>query len=362
VASTIGFHTVVGTVLVFRAFACAGLALAAVSLCAISRRHGQRPAHVMALTLLSPLTLLHLVSAGHNDAIMLGLLAAGVALASAGRPMSGIALCTLAAAVKLPAAIAILFIVWGLVRDLPSLRARVATLARGGAVALGTIAATTAASGLSWGWLGALGVPGVAAPRLAAVNDFAFGFDHPLGLQFTTLLHLARDLGMVLAVVAIGYLLLHSRRAQGIPALGAALIVAAVLGPTFYPWYLTWGLMLVAAAAADRWERAILWANLVPTFAVAPGGEGWLDLAAKTAGTWIARSVVGAVVAAAAITIYRPRRVAALFRRAPDRLVQAAPPQLERVALTPSTDGSAGNGHVAPAAPHERDENEPAVS
>ena len=59
-ASTVGSHTVVGAVIVFRLFACAGLGLAAVSLTTISRRYGQRPAHVLALTMLSPLTLLHL--------------------------------------------------------------------------------------------------------------------------------------------------------------------------------------------------------------------------------------------------------------------------------------------------------------
>jgi hypothetical protein len=379
VAYTIGGHTVVGTVMVFRILALAGLALAAVSLSSIARRHGQRPAHVLALTLLSPLTLLHLVSAGHNDAIMVGLLAAGVALACSGRPLAGIVLCTLGAAVKLPAAIAIAFILWSMVRDVPSFRSRAAAVARGGVVALVTIAATTAASGLSWGWLGALNVPGTAAPRLAVANDLAFGFDHYLGLPFLTALHLWRDIAMVIAVALIAYLLLRSSRTRWVTALGAALLVVAVLGPTFYPWYLTWGLMLVAATAADRWEPAILWASVLPTFAVAPGGEGWLDqMAAKVAGTWVARSVVGAVIALAALTAYRPRWVASFLRAdsvdgaspggngngsgASRRHLEAA----SRVATTNGDgydgDGSDGDGQVAPAPPPEEPEQEEVVS
>jgi hypothetical protein len=380
VASTIGAHTVVGTVIVFRILACAGLALAGVSLTAIARRHSQRPAHVLALALLSPLTLLHLISAGHNDAIMVGLLAAGVALATSGRPLAGIVLCTLAAAVKLPAAIAIVFIMWGMVRDHPSIRARTAAIARGGAAALGTIALVTAASGLGWGWLGALGVPGTASPRLAVVNDLAFGFDHYLGLSFLTALHVWRGIGMVLAVAAVIYLLLRSPRARWIPALGAALIVVAVLGPTFYPWYLTWGLMLVAATAADRWERAIIWASLVPTFAVAPGGEGWLDQLSKVARTWVARSVVGAVVAVAAVTAYRPGWIAGFFRAdLPDpgeheALGEATARHVEPAPLSATSHGTSGNGlrPPAPAAtaevtgaydgPNRRDESEEVVS
>jgi hypothetical protein len=360
VASIVGGHTVVGTVIVCRILACGGLALAGAALTSIARRHRQRPAHVLALALLSPLTLLHLVSAGHNDAIMVGLLAAGVALACSGRPLAGIVLCTLAAAVKLPAAVAIVFIVWGMVRDVPSIRSRAAVVARGGAVALGTIAVATTASGLSWGWLGALGVPGTASPRLAVVNDLAFGFDHYLHLSFPTALHLWRDLGMVLAFGAIAYLLLRSPRTRWVTALGAALIVVAVLGPTFYPWYLTWGLMLVAATAADRWERAIIWASVVPTFAVAPGGEGWLDQASKVAGTWVARSVVGAVLAVTVLAIRRPDVIARFFRTDP---VQPGSPdgngrralarRPEPAPLTATTDGTDGDGHLSPAPPPE---------
>jgi hypothetical protein len=373
-ASTIGAHTVVGTVIAFRVFACAGLALAGVSLTSIARRHGQRPAHVLALALLSPLTLLHLVSAGHNDAIMVGLLAAGVALASSGRPWAGIVLCTLAAAVKLPAAVAIVFILWNVVRDSPSLRARTIAVARGGLAALGTIAVATAASGLSWGWLGALGVPGTVAPRLAVVNDLAWGFDHYLSLSFMTALHIWRDLGMLLALALVAHLLLRSPRARWIPALGAALIVVAVLGPTFYPWYLTWGLMLVAATAADRWERAIIWASVVPALAVAPGGEGWLDLLSKIARTWVARSVVGAVVAVAALTAYRPGWITSFFRADPrhdgehDALGDGAAPHLEPAALSATSDGASANGLQAPPTPpatngpSRRDESEEVVS
>ena len=361
VAATIGGHTVVGTVIVFRLLACAGLGLAGVSLTAIARRHGQRPAHVLALALLSPLTLLHLISAGHNDAIMVGLLAAGVALACSGRPLAGVVLCTLAAAVKLPAAVAIVFILWGMVRDLPSFRTRAAAVVRGGVAAVGTIAVTTAASGLSWGWLGALGVPGTAIPRLAVVNDMAFGFDHYLGLSFMTALHIWRDIGMVVALAAVIYLLFRSPRARWIPALGGALIVVAVLGPTFYPWYLTWGLMLVAATAADRWERAIIWASVVPTFAVAPGGEGWLDQLSKIARTWVARSVVGAVVGVAALTAYRPAWIPTFFRtdrhdpREEEALGEDAARRLGSAPLSAASDGATGNGLPAPAPPDTAD-------
>ena len=179
-----------------------------------------------------------------------------------------------------------------------------------------------------------------------------------------------------LALAVVAHLLLRSPRARWIPALGAALIVVAVLGPTFYPWYLTWGLMLVAATAADRWERAIIWASVLPTFAVAPGGEGWLDLLSKIAQTWVARSVVGAVVAVTALTAYRPGWIASFFRADPrpdgehDALGDGAAPHLEPAALSATLDGIGRVGHQAPApapppttnGPSRRDESEEVVS
>ena len=59
---------------------------------------------------LSPLALFSFVSSGHNDALMVGLLVAGVTLAVEGRLLAGLVLCALAATVKLPAAAAVVFL------------------------------------------------------------------------------------------------------------------------------------------------------------------------------------------------------------------------------------------------------------
>ena len=51
-----------------------------------------------------------LVAAGHNDVLMAGLLVAGVAVALEGRPLSGSAICALAATIKVPALVGAVFI------------------------------------------------------------------------------------------------------------------------------------------------------------------------------------------------------------------------------------------------------------
>ena len=85
--------------------------------------------------------------------------------------------------------------------------------------------------------------------------------------------------------------------------------------------------------------------------------------------TWVARSVVGAVVAVATLTAYRPGWIASVFRQDPvDRGSpdldgdRAGRHQLEPVPLTTAAHGTDGNGHVAPAPRPEPDDSEQVVT
>ena len=69
----------------------------------IARATGVDPVAALWLGVLNPLVLIHLVADAHNDALMLGLMMAGLALALERRPAVGAVLVTLAALVKAPA-------------------------------------------------------------------------------------------------------------------------------------------------------------------------------------------------------------------------------------------------------------------
>ena len=64
----------------------------------------------------SPLVLLSLLGGAHNDALMVGLLMAGLAVAKRVGTVPGVILCALAAGVKSPAALGVLFLGLGLGR------------------------------------------------------------------------------------------------------------------------------------------------------------------------------------------------------------------------------------------------------
>jgi hypothetical protein len=105
-------HDVATAAAGFRLMALVGLGLIAWAVPSLARSIGRSGSVAFALGPLNPLVLLVLVGGAHNDALMLGLLVAGCALARRHHALAGLALCALAAQVKLPALIGAVFIGW----------------------------------------------------------------------------------------------------------------------------------------------------------------------------------------------------------------------------------------------------------
>ncbi|MGH9304673.1 MAG: polyprenol phosphomannose-dependent alpha 1,6 mannosyltransferase MptB, partial [Acidimicrobiales bacterium] len=222
--------------------------------------------------------LLHLVAGSHNDALMMGLLVAGLALARERHPIAGIVVCALGALVKVPAIIGVLYIGWDWAGPKMEWRQRIRPVLAAGAICLGTMAVITELSGLGWGWATGLGNPdtvrswmdpatavGLAAGKLVA--GIGFG-DHT-----HVLLTVARLLGFLVAA-AIGLRLLWRARGIGsLRAIGFTLLAVVLLGPVVQPWYLVWGIILLAPVAEGRTRAAIIVLSVVSSFLGLPGGR-----------------------------------------------------------------------------------------
>ncbi len=107
-------HSLTGTVILLRLVAVTGVALIAASVPVLARHAGVPTARAAWLALACPLIGVHLVAGAHNDALMVGLLAAGLAVAAGrtARPPALVAagaLLGLAVAVKATAAVTIPF-------------------------------------------------------------------------------------------------------------------------------------------------------------------------------------------------------------------------------------------------------------
>jgi hypothetical protein len=301
VVALAGSHLVLG-VLLIRVLDLAGLVLLAAFVPRLARALGADPARATWWVLLSPLVLLELVAAAHNDLLMIGLVVAGVTFAIERRVLLGIAVCALAATIKLPAAAAIVFIAVMWVRDEPTRSARLHAAGAAAAVAVGVFAAVSVVTGLGLGWISTTVFSTPDKVRLAITPATALGWTVAQLVPVGT-----RGLESALGVVAFGLscvlgavLLWRTRRDNMVRYLGIALIAVAVCGPAAWPWYLIWGLALLAACPGIQDSRGLALAIAASVLVVK--ADGILAFPLRTAPVF----VVLYVAAAAWLTLRRP--------------------------------------------------------
>ncbi|MDR0435772.1 MAG: polyprenol phosphomannose-dependent alpha 1,6 mannosyltransferase MptB [Propionibacteriaceae bacterium] len=254
-----------------------GVVLLAYCLPRIARHRGLDARLVSWFGVLNPLVLVNFVGGCHNDALMVGLMVGGLWLA--GRRTQRFAWCWwllgavvvgLAAAVKQPAvlaAVALPFLArpiqhWtpravavGAARTLVSL-----------AIASGVFALVSMATGLGFGWVFAVDVPG----RIVTVAPFtllgkllawlANAFDAEQ--LAATAVFWSRTFGLILAGAAI--VVLAWRRLPRNPYVFVCygLLWFVFCSPALHPWYVQWGGTLLPLAVRRIGMRLSVWATL----------------------------------------------------------------------------------------------------
>jgi alpha-1,6-mannosyltransferase len=271
-----------GTVAVLRIIALLGVVLIAVCLPALARRGGVPLKRAVWLALACPLVPIHLISGAHNDAVMVGFLVAGLALAVTRRPLLAGVLLGLAIGVK---ATAVVVVPFALLMVFPGRRWRaVGSMLAGVVVALGAV---SLASGRGFGWI--TGLAGSGASVQWTSPPTAVGMT--IGLFGPDAVPVTRIVGIVALAGVLVVLWWRARHAD--PLLHAAYAMGAtvVLAPVFHPWYAVWPLALLAATV----RRETLW--LVVPCAVAaalclPDGYN-LALAVKSQGAILMTGLIG---------------------------------------------------------------------
>jgi alpha-1,6-mannosyltransferase len=120
-------HKILPDVLLLRLLELGGLALIVGATPTLARRLGRDPAGAVLLGAGCPLVLATLIGGAHNEALMLGLLLAGLAVAQRWGTVPGLVLCAAAAGVKSPAALGVLFLGWAWAGPGASVMRRVCT-------------------------------------------------------------------------------------------------------------------------------------------------------------------------------------------------------------------------------------------
>ena len=252
-----GDDIVLGVVL-HRTLALLGLSLVIWAVPHLARRAGVEPIAALWLAI-SPLVLFHLVSGIHNDAIMLGVVLAGLEIGFRWSWAAGAAVIGLGASGKIPAVLALAFLGAHVARTHGG---GIARLLRWGAavagVGVGTVVAVSLGSGLGFGWIQALSVPNLLRSWLSVTTDLGVlggGIGRVLGLGDHTdsVLDLTRAAGLGVAALVCVLLVLMVLRGRLHPVAGVGYGFGAVFlaGPVLHPWYLLWAVVPLAASVSS---------------------------------------------------------------------------------------------------------------
>ncbi|GAB3281280.1 polyprenol phosphomannose-dependent alpha 1,6 mannosyltransferase MptB [Parasphingorhabdus pacifica] len=274
--------SMISNIIVMRLVLLIGLGMLIFALPGLVRHLGGDLPTALWLAAASPMTVVHLVGGPHNDMLMIGLLAVGTLMLLDGRHAGGIALVTLAMAIKATAGLLLPFLVWVWASRLSGsfwerfVRALLPALT----VFAVVFAACTALAKVDLGWLPALSAPGKIVNYLSMPTGLGQAVHGVVSLFVDVNPGIFIDIGRTLGSVALAVLAVRQwwrARAGDVDTIRRAALVlfaAALLSPTVLPWYLTWGLAL---ASALPWSRQalpyVVGGSVVLAFAYYPDGE-----------------------------------------------------------------------------------------
>lgn len=256
-----------------RLWAMLGTALLAFSVPRIANRLGLDAPRAMWLGVLNPLVLMHFVGGSHNDALMMGLLALGLYLACRRHLYWAAVIVGLAAGVKQPAAIAVVAITVlalrpaadpdGPVRAWPT-RRQVLYCVGALVVLVASFVIASTATGMGFGWIQAMSVPG-GAMTLSPPTQLGAGLQlllswlgHNAAAQ--QVLEVSRSVGLVIALGVIAWLTLRVASRKPWTSLVGSLLALVLGGPALHAWYLLWPGTLVGLVPYRRWVcRLSVW-------------------------------------------------------------------------------------------------------
>ncbi|KAA0023704.1 hypothetical protein FOY51_09250 [Antrihabitans cavernicola] len=298
-----GISAITGDNIVFGIFlhrlcALAGVALIVWALPRLAKRCGVASVSALWLGAANPLLIFHLVSGVHNEALMLGLMLAGIEFAlraieksepitgrSAAYLLAGTTLMALSTTIKITSILALAFIWMALARRWgPSVKSLIKSALYLGSITAVVIVAVSFASGLGLGWLSpaTLGTANavrswMSLPTSIGIMTGFGGVLLGLGDHTTAVLSLTRPIAAVVAAFIIVRMLIaaFTGRLHPVGALGVSLGALVLLFPVVQPWYLLWAVIPLAAWATRAAFRipTIAFSSIVCVILMPNGAE-----------------------------------------------------------------------------------------
>ena len=255
----------------FRFTALVGVAILAVGIPYLARQHGVSDVSALWLGAMNPLVIMHFVAGAHNDALMVALVVLALVFGLNQRWILASVLATLALGIK-PVAIVILpFLAYLSAQHFVTehstakeiWRTRIKYGLRIGLVSAITLVTMSFLAGVgALGWLSALGTPGTVKSWLSPFTAIGMGFG-----QFMVLLGfenrvdfyvtITRAIGSLVMALIVMFLFLKPQGRSATRGAAFAFCTLVAFGPVIQPWYLLWGIPLLAASGlSHRYVRA----------------------------------------------------------------------------------------------------------
>jgi alpha-1,6-mannosyltransferase len=306
----VGNHVIAGTMLL-RLCMLPGLALLIWAAPRMARHLGADGPTALWICVLNPLVIIHLMGGVHNEMLMVGLMAAGIALTFERHHVAGITLVAIAVAVKATAGIALPFLVWVWTHHLRDRRgyrpprAFAAATATSVLIFVAVFAVLSALARVGLGWLTAL-AGSVKIINWLTVPTATANLVHTIGgwffpVNFYAVLHVTRIAGIVIIAVSLPLLWWRFRHDDRAALTGIAwsMLIVVLFVPAALPWYYSWPLAVVAPLAQSRAALAAI-----------AGFSTWIMVIFKPDGahgmySWIHVSVATACAAVAWYALYR---------------------------------------------------------
>ncbi|BAW05675.1 alpha-(1-_6)-mannopyranosyltransferase A [Nocardia seriolae] len=315
IISVTGDNVVAGTI-ALRLVMLPGLALMVWAVPHLTKHLGGKPTTALWLAVLNPLVLIHLIGGVHNEMLMVGLMAAGIALVLEHHHAAGIVVVAVGVAVKATAGVALPFLVWIWMIHERERRASqqegelphpVRTFAKIGALGVAVFAAVFAvatwATGLrdhQIGWLTALSGSKKIINWLSLPTIMAHMVTWVSPLTLEAVLPWTRLLCMIAMVAILVWAWWRFKNSEREAVLGilVAFVAIVILSPAALPWYYSWPLALAAGFALST-----------RTLQVLVGLGTWLMLIFQPDGAPVTSYVHGALAifaaVAAALSLYK---------------------------------------------------------
>lgn len=269
IGAVTGDDVVVG-VLAHRLLEVGGVCLIIWALPRLAKRCGIASVTALWLGAANPLVFLHLIAGIHNEALMIGLMVAGLEICLRaiydterfGRRgwlllLAGTVVIVASSAIKIPSLLALGFVGVAFARRRgPRLRNLVWVAALLGAIAIAGQTLVAWATGLGFGWVDTLGTASEVRSWMSITTLMGMGTGGTgmlLGLGNHTSAVLAIMQPISLFIVGLGILRMlvatYYGRIHPVGGLGVSLAILVILFPVVHPWYLLWALVPLAAWA-----------------------------------------------------------------------------------------------------------------